>query len=487
MNKLFIVVLGLGVLCGVSFAQPQPPDTLWTKTFGGSDWDVGNCVQQTLDGGYIIAGYTYSFGIGGSDVYFIKTDTNGDTSWTHTFGESLEDERGYSVQQTSDGGYIITGNTSSFSAAWYDVYLIKTDLNGNETWSKAFGGYNDDEGKCVQQTNDGGYIIAGYTESFGAGSADVYLIKADSNGNELWSQTYGGNYLDWGRCVRQTSDSGYIIVGNTNLGNPSGQDVFLIKTDANGNEIWSYTFGESDYDVGNSVQQTSDGGYVITGTGYSEDCDVCLIKTDANGIELWTQTYGGIAYDEGCSVQQTSDSGYIIAGCTYSFGTGYIDVYLIKTDANGNEQWSQTFGGSFFEDRGKSVQQTSDGGYIIAGRTWSYGAGSSDVYLIRLDSEGSLVEGFGKNQPAAFALNPPCPNPFNSSTVISFELRAASYVELKVYDVLGNEVKSLVNGHSSFGYHEIVWDVEGLGSGVFFIRLMVDGRWSMVRKVAVIK
>jgi len=361
------------------------------KTFGGSDDDWGYSVSQTSDGGYIIAGGTKSFGAGNGDVYLIKTDGNGNQIWQKTFGGSNYD-LGYSVSQTSDGGYIIAGWTYSFGAGISDVYLIKTDGNGNQIWQKTFGGSNWDLGCSVSQTSDGGYIIAG--TSFGAGISDVYLIKTDGNGNQIWQKTFGGSYNDEGNSVSQTSDGGYIIAGTTESFVAGDYDVYLIKTDGNGNQIWQKTFGGGSWDGGNSVSQTSDGGYIIAGTTHSFGAgisDVYLIKTDRNGNQIWQKTFGGSNYDGGYSVCQTSDGGYIIAGGIYSFGAGGSDVYLIKTDGGGNQIWQKTFGGSNY-DGGYSVSPTSDGGYIIAGGTHSFGAGGSDVYLIKTDRNGNTVK-----------------------------------------------------------------------------------------------
>ena len=376
-------------------ASAEEPQMEWSKTFGGPGEDAGNAVQQTSDGGYTIAGYTDSFGAGRTDVYLMKTDKNGNEEWSKTFG-GTDSDWGNSVQQTSDGGYIIAGEAYFFGPA--DICLIKTDKNGNLEWSKTFGGTGWDEGYSVQQTSDGGYIIAGYTDSFGAGSDDVYLIKTDENGNEEWSKTFGGKECDGGKSVQPTSDGGYIIAGYTGgyiisgYTRPFGagsSDVYLIKTDKNGNLEWNKTFGGTGWDEGYSVQQTSDGGYIIAGYtdsfGAGSD-DVYLIKTDENGNEEWSKTFGGKECDGGKSVQPTSDGGYIIAGDTSSFGAGGFDVYLIKTDKNGNLEWSKTFGGSDW-DYGNSVQQTTDGGYIIAGKTWSFGAGWNDVWLIKLAPE----------------------------------------------------------------------------------------------------
>jgi len=322
------------------------------------------------------------------DIWGLQSMSNiecGHSNWfVNTFGGSSNDS-GNSVQQTTDGGYIITGSTGTYS----DVLLIKTDSDGNEEWNKTFGGSDSDNGSSVQQTQDGGYIITGTIWSFGSGQQkDVWLIKTDSNGNEEWNQTFGGSDSDGGSSVQQTQDGGYIITGYTWSFGSGYSDVWLIKTDSNGNEEWNKTFGGSDSDFGNSVQQTTDGGYIIT--GYILGSVVWLIKTDPNGNEEWNKTFGSSA-DEGRSVQQTQDGGYIITGSTQSFGSGQEDVYLIKTDSNGNEEWNQTFGGSS-NDWGSSVQQTHDGGYIITGSTWSFGSGYSDVWLIKTDPQGNTVQ-----------------------------------------------------------------------------------------------
>jgi hypothetical protein len=367
-----------------------PPATAWTKTFGGANWDDGYSVQQTSDGGYIIAGETssYSYEAGNDDVWLIKTDSSGNMAWNKTFGGWNHDDA-RSVQQTTDGGYVVVGCTYSYGARPYytdDVWLIKTDSSGNVAWNKTFGGWDYDEARSVQQTTDGGYIVAGQTHSYGAGGADVWLIKTDSSGNETWGKTFGGSDDDYANSVRQTLDGGYIVVGQTYSHGAGYGDVWLIKTDSSGNETWGKTFGGSDDDDAYSVQQTSDGGYIIAGQTYSYGAgnyDVWLIKTDSSGNETWGKTFGGSDDDDAYSVQQTWDGGYIIAGYTSSYGAGYNDVWLIRTDSSGNETWSKTFGGSDYDDA-YSVQQTSDGGYIIVGWTRSYGAGNYDVWLIKV-------------------------------------------------------------------------------------------------------
>ncbi len=366
----------------------------WTKIYGGSGDDFGYSVEQTLDGGYIIAGKTNSFGAGNEDIYIIKTDTSGDTVWTKTYGGNDRDE-GYSCRQTSDGGYIIVGLTSSFGIGYYsDVYLIRTNAKGDIIWTKTHGGSGTDDGCSVQQTSDGGYIIAGTTSSFGAGHADVYLIKTDTNGDMAWAKTYGGSNGDFGTSVVQISDGSYIITGYTysfGTGN-SYPDIYLIKTDANGDTVWTKTYGGNYLDAGFSVQQTSDEGYIIVGwtTSFGAGGDVYLIKTNANGDPMWTKTFGGSGSEYAYSVQQTSDEGYAITGSTFSFDSGGGDVYLIRTNVNGDTIWTKTYGGSLL-DWGYSVQQTSDEGYIITGNTYSFGADERDIYLIKTNANGNTL------------------------------------------------------------------------------------------------
>jgi hypothetical protein len=346
----------------------------WMKTFGGTEDDYGNSVQQTNDGGYIITGTTSSFDGSGSEVWLIKTDDNGNKVWDRTFG-GTGDAVGNSVQQTNDGGYIITGTTSSIGG---DVWLIKTDSTGNKVWDKTFGATSStDVGYSVQETTDGGYIITG---QYGTGDYNLWLIKTDSSGNKVWDRTFRGS----GRSVQQTTDGGYIVTG------ANSDEVWLIKTDSSGNEVWNRTFGGAAWEYGFSVSQTFDGGYIITGRSYSSfyGIDVLLIKTDVDGNKVWDRTYGGTGYDEGLSVQQTIDGGYIIIGDTTSFSAdGSIDVWLIKMDDNGDMVWDKTFGGTN-NDYGTSVQQTTDNGFIITGYTSSFGAGRTDVLLIKTNENG---------------------------------------------------------------------------------------------------
>ena len=374
---LALAVPAAGVLAA------EPVEELWNRTFGGQAWDEGLCVRQTADGGFVMTGLTQSEGAGGSDVWLIKTDSGGSEQWSKTFGGSRHD-KGHCVRQTSDGGYMVAGWTQSYGQGAADIWLIKTDSGGDEVWNKTFGGSGNDEGHSTGQTSDGGYMVAGWTQSYGQGGADAWLIKTDAGGDEVWNKTFGGPEDDYVQSAQQTSDGGYILAGWTYSAGNGGADVWLIKTDPSGDQVWSKTFGGAEDDYGLSVQQTSDHGYIVAGWTYSSgagQADVWLIKTDPGGDEAWSKTFGGPDADFGHSVQQTSDGGYIIAGNSHSYGTDGSDVWLVKTDASGNEQWNRTFGGRE-ADFSHSAQQTADGGYIVAGETYSFGAGKIDAWLI---------------------------------------------------------------------------------------------------------
>jgi len=237
MSAMRTGVLACVLLAAICLASITAAQTSWQRTYDGPGYDGGWSVQQTTDGGYIITGYTYSFGPGTpsySNVYLVKTNASGDTLWTRTYGGARND-RGNSVQQTSDGGYIVAGFTWSFGVGADDVYFVKTDAQGDTLWTRAYGGPSNDEGYAVQQTADGGYIIAGNTNSFGVGTPDsdnVYVIKTDPSGDTLWTRTYGGPGYDEGWSVQQTTDGGYIIAGRTQSFGAGYHDVYLIRTDA---------------------------------------------------------------------------------------------------------------------------------------------------------------------------------------------------------------------------------------------------------------
>ncbi|MDH5770169.1 MAG: hypothetical protein OEZ25_02620, partial [Candidatus Bathyarchaeota archaeon] len=270
----------------------EPPATEWSKTYGGTNDEWAYSVVQSNDGGYAVAGYTLSYGAGGCDMWLVKTDATGNMQWSRAYG-GTNDERAYSVVRTVDGGYALAGQTYSYGAGGSDFWLVKTDSNGNMQWSRTYGGTGPDYVRSVVQTVDGGYALAGSTLSFGLGAADIYLVKTDSSGNMQWNKRYGGDYWDRAYSVVQTGDGGYALAGYTESYGAGSDDFWLVKTDSSGNMQWSKTYGGTNGDSAYSLVQTGDGGYALAGQTYSYGTgngDAWLVKTDASGNMQWSQT-----------------------------------------------------------------------------------------------------------------------------------------------------------------------------------------------------
>jgi hypothetical protein len=385
----------------------------WEKTYPNPGYDRGGFVQQTADGGYIIVGNSHATR---DDIILIKTDAAGEKLWSSTFGGSGGDDvyiGAHSLQQTQDGGYIIYGNSDSFSTA-KKSFLIKTNANGAGVWSKTVDG----TGMSVKQTSDGGYILVGTINS------QAFLLKTDANGNQVWIKTYGTNTHGGG--AYQTQDGGFVVTGRNSANLNSG--IYLVKTDSNGNPFWSKTLGES-ADWGHSVLPARDGGYIIFGAPWEERPS--LTKTDSNGNQVWHKTYSGL-WQEATWGEQTSDGGYILAASRDAAGWG---ATLLKTDPSGNETWRKTFGNG----EGKAVRITRDGGYIMVGYTGEDEA--TDVYLV-----------YYKPSPPNTAISPApsdnsnevCTNPtlswVSSETGLSYDVYLGTSPTLKNSNFMGNQI-----------------------------------------------
>jgi hypothetical protein len=365
-------------------------DVVWSRTLGGPAADGGYAIQPTADGGFIVAGYTHSFGMGYTDLYLVKTDAEGTPVWSNTFGGRGWDVA-FSVDQTEDGGYVVAGYTTSFGAGARDVFLVKTDGEGNELWSQTFGGPAVDVGRSVVEAENGDLVIAGTTESAGAGIDDVILIRTDAEGNERWTRTFGGDQSDMGEAVIETSDGDLVVVGSTGS-HSSNRDVYLVRTDGEGNEIWTQAIGfpgHLGYDWGNAVRETRDGGLVVAGhsdisSQGQETLNAILLKTDADGNQEWVSSIGeSIFYDYGSDVVETDGGGYLLVGTTKTIRKTENALYVVRTDAEGEVLWTRTLGGEGF-DWGSAVCHAQDGSYTVVGQTNAYGAGAFDIFLTQI-------------------------------------------------------------------------------------------------------
>jgi hypothetical protein len=360
--------------------------------FGGNNDDAAYHLIQTDDNGYIICGLTNSYGSGNYEAYLIKVDVNGNLLWSKTIGSPSHMESAIRVSESSDGGYVLVGGTDEITTQG-SILLVKLDGSLNLLWSKIVQGPNGASAHSILQCNYGGSIICGEAWTSGIGSKYyAYLVKTDSTGNTLWSKVYGGNSsYEYAHSFQQTSDDGYIVCGGTRSSGTGGSiDFLLLKIDNNGNILWTKTYGSPNDDYGESIQVTSDGGYILAGcTGtFANSYDAYLIKTDSIGNLIWSKTYGGANWDFGYSVKQTFDGGYIISGMTQSFGMGGRDVYVIRTDANGNALWTKTFG-TVGDDLSQFVDETNDGGFICLAICDSFNNYHNDICLIKTDNLGN--------------------------------------------------------------------------------------------------
>lgn len=363
------------------------------RTYGSNTDDQGSQILLTQDNNYAIIG-TYGETEG---IYLIKVDSIGNSIWQKTFNPPTTwyFHYDYSFKQTQDSGFIIAGTIYYKNGNGKDICLIKTNSVGDTLWSKFYAGPNSGYYKAVAYdiiiTADNGYAIVG-TE-IGSTNKNVFLIKTDSSGNLQWSKYYGGTNDDEGYSLQQTSDGGYIITGYTYSFGQGGWDVYLLKINSTGNLLWTKTYGGNRYDYANHIEITDDGGFILTGvtSGYGAgaiyDDDLFLMKTDSLGNSIWAYTYGGNSNENGKSVKQTSDRGFIATGFTSSSGAGQEDVYLIKTDSIGNVLWSTSFGGSSTEQGNDVIQHNNN--YFIVGETRNFSKGLKDVYLIKADSLGN--------------------------------------------------------------------------------------------------
>ncbi|MFT3796674.1 T9SS type A sorting domain-containing protein [Flavobacterium sp.] len=411
----------------------QAPAIEWQKSFGGSDYEYGYKIRQAADGGYIMIGSTVStdgdvsFHHGGTDCWVVKLDYSGALEWEKTYGGS-----GYdlilSIEQTSDGGYILAGFTNStdgdittVNKGSYDLWVVKIDGLGTIQWQNTYGGSSADQAESISPTDDGGYIIAGTTYSNNGdvsgnhGATDAWILKLNSTGAIAWQRTLGGGGNDNGYRIKPTADGGYIYTG---ISSNNGNDYFIVKLNSAGVSEWQRLLGGSGFDWSSDITQTADGGYIVCGDTDSTNLDVIgnhgatdawVVKLNADGTTQWKKTYGGTSTDRANSIQQTADGGYILAGYTSSNDgdvtsnhPGDLEYWVWKIDAAGILQWQKTLGGQGPEV-GYSACQTTDGGYVAFG--WTYASdgdvtennGIQDYWVVKLSPESLSAVAFASD------------------------------------------------------------------------------------------
>ena len=383
MKKLLICVALLSDAVGAS-------DGSFERVVGGEAFDRGVFVDPTSDGGYISVGVTESFGEGGEDVYLVRTDAAGNILWTRSFGGS-GDDNGWSVHE-SDGHFFIAGFTDSYGAGDFDCYLIGTDSDGKAEWSRTFGGVGKDRCWGIRPTADGGYVLVGETTSFGSGAEDCYLIRTDASGDEVWSRTFGGEKGDRCFAVAQAGDGGFLLAGQTYSEGAGDRDAYLIKTDELGTQEWSRTFGGAESDVAHSVSKNAEGDFIVT--GYSASLatlgdDPYVIRIDVEGEVLWTSVFAMEGVNRTLTGEQTTDGGFIMGGFSENRSSGVRSALLVKADADGELEWSRdVLPTATGRTVGYTVRATRDGGAILTGHTTEGSTGDLDLFLIKTNQLG---------------------------------------------------------------------------------------------------
>jgi putative intracellular protease/amidase len=435
-------------------------NALWSRTFGGACSDGASDIEETAEGGLIVAGYTYSSGNGNSDMLLLKLDSEGYEIWSRTFGGGGW-EYGNSVCQADDGGFIIAGYTTSSGAGLQDVYVVRTDSYGNELWSEVCGGAGLDMGMSVMESDSGDVLVCGYTESMGSGENDIYVIKLTAGGSVLWERTYGGSALETGDCIIQSDDGNYIIAGATGS-ETTNSDVFLLKTDTEGNPIWSAYYdgagGDGGYDRGNSVCQLYGGGFAIVGDSNEPDnCGVMFVRTGPDGASECMEFYGGNFYDYGNDIVECCDGGIIVCGASKEFSSCLNSIYVLKINTEGNIIWEDNFGDGNGSQWGAAVCETADGRLVIAGQTESEGAGEYDVWILKIEDEFQGIQ-HGEVCPDFRVY----PNPVTGGSIQLPEVSCSTM--FRIYDLSSRCVlESSQNSGSE------ILDVSALNSGAYII------------------
>jgi hypothetical protein len=454
----------LSLLMLLSFFPCVNAQTYFQKVYQSAPYEQeGQDVLATADGGYLIAGYTTNSTQYDCNIYIVKTDGAGNLQWTKNYGGARPDFP-YHMIATADGNYFLIGYSQSYSAGDADMYLAKIDPSGNLIWYKVYGGSGNDYGKDIIQTSDGNYLIVGWSNSPSMTDQNANLIKIDPSGNVIWSKLYGGSADDFGSSVKECGDGGFIMLGQS-MSYGNGGDAYLVKTNAAGDLQWYKTFGGANYDEGVYLVKNSDESFVFVvrdSSNAGKDIDIDILKTDNDGNLIWSKNYGSTQKDTPKMVQATSDGGYIIAGISRSFGWINPDMWILKCNSGGDTTWTKHFGGVNHEHC-YAVREQADGSYIAVGKTDSYGP-DMDVMLLKLNSQGDLT--IGLNEPLALNASVKL-FPVPGHDDLTLDLGDFKANRLVLTDIGGKEIYSKCCDNTKL----VTIDVRDRKSGTYILKL----------------
>ncbi|MBU0507228.1 T9SS type A sorting domain-containing protein [bacterium] len=479
-NVAAVIVVGLVLTTG-ALAQP---DSLWSRYYGGDSSEVLRGILVLADGSLILVGRCDSWGAGEADYWLLKTSASGDSLWSRFFGGASGDYPS-GVESCSDAGFLLYGNTNSFGVGAQDIWLIRTDANGDSLWTRTFGGSNPEQTRSAGQTTDGGIYVAGWTESYGAGTEDFWLVRMSANGDSLWSRTFGGASNE--RCFTSLigTDGNFYMAGDARSFSAGDKDVWLVAASPDGDSLWSRVYGGEFDEECRSIQRAADGGFLLIGgknMDGADNWDVWVIRTDGSGNELWSRTYGGNANDFGGAAQILPDGGLVIGGDGRSFTAGDQDFWLLRLDADGDSLWSRLYGRDLDQVLW-TLAVAPDGGYYLGGRAVPAEGFPSDFWLVKTGPDPSV------NADEQFILHPSSfilsvyPNPFNPATTITFDLPKTTRAQLRIFDVTGRLVTTLADEHFSAGTHRVEFDGGGYPSGVCLAQLRTQDEVKTVKLI----
>ncbi len=525
----------------------QAPTIQWQRSLGGTLSETGLSAgsHQTPDGGYITCGWSYSndgdvTGHHGTasetDIWVVKLDSSGYIDWQQSYGGTLSDFAS-EIKSTSDGGYIFCGETFSNNGdvtgnhSTGDVWVVKLDASGAIQWQYCYGGPGEEIALSIAETSNGDFVLVGTTTANGGdvsglhGNMDIWMFRINSAGTLDWQKCLGGtgDELTNRNNIIFTADGGIVLYGTSysNNGdvsmNHGGGDLWLVKTDSLGTIQWNKSFGGTDNDNAYCLTATTDGGYLISGDTYSpvsgdvtfrynfagQQDDFWMVKTDSLGTKSWVKTLGGSDGESAFATAETSDGGYLLFGLSasndfdVSGNHGNLDYWLVKTDGVGTLQWQRSYGGTEYEFA-NDMYITNDGGILLFGASGSNDGDVSghhgvtgfinhDFWIVKLNPFVTTVE---ENNNSISDLNL-FPNPVSSTATISFSLNQTKTVSVKIVDITGREIKTLVNEKLNAGQHPIGWNIinqnnQAVDDGIYFIKIDT-GDNTVSKKITVIK
>jgi hypothetical protein len=493
-SKNFGICLLVIQLCAAGSANALEGDSLWTRHYGGSGFEYVRAICPAGDGGFLLAGHTNSIGAGGYDMYLLKVNAQGDSLWSYAYGDSADDYA-YGICPSGDGGFLLAGQTDSPEED--QVYLVKVNAQGNLLWSRHYGTAWDDYAQAIVPSGDGGFLLAGRTSSFPEiDNWQFWLLKVDASGDSVWSYEYGSPVTlgQFATCIAPIGDGNFVLAGwqtEPNIYYPN--DMLIVRVDSQGNQT-QYTVNnpivnDNDDEKAYALCPSGDGGFVAAGYlgGGLGVQDAYVTRVDSNGAILWSNFFGGLNWDWANAVMPASDGGFLLGGQVGSYGAGSWDAWLIKVNSQGDSLWARTYG-TIEQEFCTAMIPSGDGGYMLAGYTNRdpFGGWNWQMYLVKVEGTETAVSPEEPMMVGEFVSYPCMPNPFNATTVLSFELRVSGLVNLKVYDTAGRLIKTLVNGWRDAGHHQVTFDASDLPSGLYLYRL-TSGQNTAAGKMVLLK